>query len=125
MVLGLRIVLGLLGLLFVFMGAGFLFDPAGSGANFGLEPIGAQGLSSIRGDLTAFFWVSGGSLLLGVWRRDATLLMVAAALMGIVCAARGLSLALDGTYEGWAPPMVVEGLTATLALVGARLLPRS
>ena len=124
MMMVLRIALSLLGLLFVFMGAGFLFDPAGNAADFGLEPVGPQGLSSIRGDLTAFFWVSGGSLLIGVWRENATLLCVAAALMGIVFAARALSLALDGSYDAWFVPMAIEGLTVALALVAARMIAR-
>ena len=124
MMIVLRIALSLLGLLFVFMGAGFLFDPAGNGADFGLQATGPQGLSSIRGDLTAFFWVSGGSLLIGVWRENAMLLCVAAALMGIVFAARALSLALDGSYDAWFVPMAIEGLTVALALVAARMIAR-
>ena len=122
MKMGLRIALSLLAALFVFMGFGFLTDPAGSGADFGLQAIGPQGLSSIRGDITAFFWVSGGSLLIGAWRGNASLLYVGAALMGIVCGARALSLALDGPYEAWYMPMAVEAITVVLALIGAKVL---
>ena len=122
MVIVVRVLLSLLGLLFVFMGAGFLLDPVGSGGDFGLSATGAQGLASIRGDLTAFFWVSGGCLLLGAWRGPAVLLYVAAALMGIVFAARAVSLVVDGSYDGWFIPMAVEGLTVVAAVIGARLL---
>lgn len=121
----LRIALSLLGLLFLFMGAGFLADPAGNGADFGLMAEGSQGLATIRGDLTAFFWVLGGSLLVGIWRNNATLLCVAAALAGIVFAGRALGLALDGSYPQWFVPMVVEALTVVLALVAARGLART
>lgn len=122
MVIALRVVLSLLGLLFVFMGAGFLLDPVGSGGDFGLEAPGPQGLASIRGDMTAFFWVSGACLLIGAWRGNRTALYVAAALMGIVFVGRAVGAALDGTYEGWYVPMAVEGLTVLLALVGSRAL---
>lgn len=122
MVIALRVALSALGLLFVFMGVGFLTDPVGSGANFGLNAAGPQGLSSIRGDMTAFFWVAGASLIIGAWRSNASLLYVGAALMGIVFLARALSAGIDGTYEGWYLPMAVEGITVVLALLATRVL---
>jgi hypothetical protein len=120
MILALRIVLGLLGALFVFVGAQFLLDPVGMGGNFGLQADGNGGLSTIRADMTAFFWVSGGALLYGVWKQSAGAFYVTAALMGITLAGRCLSLVLDGTYDGFAPPMVIEGLTVTLCLVAVK-----
>ena len=122
MITALRVVLGLLGLLFIGVGAQFLLTPVEMGANFGLEPVGNGGLSTIRGDMTSFFWVSGGALLYGVWKQRGEALYVTAALMGIVFCARCLSLALDGPYEGFAPPMVVEAVTVVLCLFGARAL---
>ena len=116
----LRVVLGLLGLLFVGIGAQFLLTPVQMGADFGLQPIGNAGLSTIRADMTAFFWVSGGALLYGVWKQRSDAFHVTAALMGVVFCARCLSLALDGTYEGWAPPMAVEAVTVILCLFTAR-----
>ena len=118
----LRIALTLLGALFLFMGTTFLIDPSGQGADFGLSPIGNQGLSSIRADFTAFFWVSGFSLLIGVWKGRGDLLLVGAALMGITVSGRAMSLALDGTYEGWYQPMAVEALTVVLALAAYKAL---
>ncbi|MHA7820136.1 MAG: hypothetical protein ACX930_10870 [Erythrobacter sp.] len=122
MVIAIRVVLSLLGLLFVFMGAGFLIDPVGSGGNFGLEAAGPQGLASIRGDMTAFFWVAGASAIVGAWRGDRSLLYVAAALMGIVFMGRALGALLDGTYDGWYVPMAVEGLTVAVALIATRVV---
>ena len=124
MVLLLRGVLALGGVAFVLIGASFLFDPLGQGGDFGLEPIGNQGLSTIRADFAAFFGVSGGALILGAWKQRGDMLLVAAALMGITLAGRAVSLALDGTYEGWQMPMAIEALTVVLALFGARVLPR-
>lgn len=122
MVIVLRIALSLLGLLYLYMGAGFLIDPAGSGGEFGLSASGPQGLASIRGDMTAFFWVSAGCLIIGAWRDKPALLCAAAALMGIVFMGRTVGAAIDGTYEGWFVPMIVEGLTVVLALIGTRVL---
>ena len=124
MIIALRIVLSLLGALFLFMGLGFLTDPVGNGGDFGLTAAGPQGLASIRGDLTAFFWVSGGSLLIGAWRGNMTLLYVAAALMGIVFTGRVVGVIVDGPYEGWFVPMIFEAVTVLLALLATRVLPR-
>ena len=123
----LRVSLFLLGVLYIFIGFGFLTDPVGSGADFGITPLaeaGAQGLSSIRADLTSFFWVSAACLILGSWKANANLLNVGAALLGTVFLIRGFSVFADGTYEGWMMPMGVELLTAVLALAAARVLPR-
>jgi hypothetical protein len=122
MITVLRVVLALLGALFVFVGAQFLVTPVAMGADFGLEPIGNAGLSSIRGDLTAFFWVAGGALLYGVIKQRGDVFYVTAALMGIVFCARCLSLVLDGPYEGFAAPMVIEAVTVILCLFGARAM---
>jgi hypothetical protein len=123
MIIALRIALALLGVLFVSMGFGFLTDPVTTGGDFGIAAQGPQGLSSVRADFTAFFWVAGGAFLLGAWKRNGEVLLVTAALMGIALAGRGISLALDGTYDAWFLPMGVEALSLILALIGSRVLP--
>ncbi len=125
MVLIVRAALLLIGLLFVILGATFLFDPVGQGGDFGLTAKGNQGLSTIRADFTAYFWVAGGALIIGAWQRKGDLLLVAAALMGITLAVRGVSLGLDGFYSGWIMPMAVEAFTVIIALFGSRVLPHA
>ncbi len=125
MVLIVRAALLLAGLLFIVLGTTFLLDPVGQGGDFGISANGNQGLSTIRADFTAYFWVAGGALAIGAWRGSRTLLLVAAVLMAITFAARGLSLVLDGPYEGWTMPMAVEAFTVIIALFGARVLPQS
>lgn len=122
----LRVSLFLLGVLYIFIGFGFLTDPVGAGAGFGIAPIneaGAQGMASIRGDFTSFFWVIAGCLIIGGWKANVTLLRVGASLVGIVFVVRGASAVIDGTYEGWMMPMAVELLTVVVALAAARVLP--
>lgn len=122
----LRVSLFLLGVLYLVIGFGFLTDPVGSGADFGIAALpdaGAQGLASIRGDFTSFFWVIAGSLIIGVWKTNTTLLHVGAALLGIVFVVRCVSAVIDGTFEGWMIPMAVELLTVILAMAAARILP--
>lgn len=123
-----RVSLFLLGVLYIFVGFGFLTDPVTAGADFGITAIeanGAQGITSMRGDFTSFFGVLAACLIIGSWKANATLLNVGAALVGVVFAVRALSLFTDGKFEGWMMPMAVELLTVVVALVGARILPNA
>lgn len=116
----LRIALLLVGVLFIAIGTGFMLAPVRLGEALGVTADGARGLSTIRGDFTAFFWVGGVSLALGGWRGHAGMLLVAAALVGITLTGRTISLLVDGTYPDALQPIVIEALTLALALAGAR-----
>ncbi|MEM7687856.1 MAG: DUF4345 family protein [Pseudomonadota bacterium] len=124
MIMALRGVLGLGGLLLIFVGAGFLLDPVQSGTDFGISAAGAHGLTTIRADFTAFFGVSGACFVWGALGRRRDPLIIGSALMLVVLACRLLSLALVGPFEGFILPMVVELVLGTLGLVGARALPQ-
>lgn len=121
----LRAVLFVGGLFYVLMGLGFLLDPVGSGADFGIAPQGTTGLASIRADMTAFFLVAGGCLIWGAWARKGDPLLVSAALMAIALIGRLVTLALDGPHDLFWQPMLVEGITVILALIGSRVLPHT
>ena len=118
----LRALLLLGGAFFILMGLGFLFNPVGSAAGFGLAPQGTQGLASIRADMTAFFVISGICLAWGTWAQKGDLLLAAAGLFGVAIIGRLVTLAADGTYEGWYLPIIVEVAAVTLALWGRRSL---
>jgi hypothetical protein len=113
----------LLGLFDLFIGLGFLLDPVQSGASFGLSATGTQGMSSLRADFTSFFCVIALSMMWGAWRRNGDLLLVPAALMGTVLVVRAFSLAVDGTYPGFALPMTIEALHVVLLIAAWRMLP--
>lgn len=125
MIIALRGGLVLGGLLLLSLAAGFLFDPAGSAADFGIAVEGAHGLTSVRGDLTSFFLVSAACYIWGAIAKRRDPLIIGAALMLVVLACRLLSLALLGPFEGFIPPMVVECVLGILALIGARVLPET
>ena len=112
----------LLALLDLMLGMGFLVNPAASGADFGLSAVdllngGAEGLSAMRADFTAFFLVAAGFMGLGAWRRRGDVLTVPLALFAIAFTGRLINLLVVGSYEGWWLPMAVElGHVAILAL---------
>lgn len=113
------------GIAFVLIGCGFLLQPEGSAGGFGLAASGAQGLSTLRADMTAFFVVGGAAMIWGAWQRNGELLLVPAALFGIAFTGRAVSLFADGFYEGWWTGMTVEALVVVLSLSVSRVLPHA
>ena len=111
------------GIAFVLIGCGFLIQPESSAGGFGLVGSGAQGLSTLRADMTAFFVVGGGAMIWGAWQRNGELLLVPAALFAIAFTGRAVSLFADGFYEGWWTGMTVEALVVILSLWASRALP--
>lgn len=123
MKIALRVLLALGGLVLAFMAFGFLTDPVGSGANFGIAVEGSHAITSIRADMTAFFGVSAACFLWGAWKQRSDPLIIGSALMLVALAARVISLAINGSFEGFIQPMAFEAVFGALGLVGAKILP--
>ena len=66
-----------LAILDLVIGTGFLIDPGSSGADFGLAIVSMHGESTLRGDMTAFFYVTALSLAWGGWKRRGDVLLPA------------------------------------------------
>ncbi|MBC7491066.1 MAG: hypothetical protein H7241_01290 [Novosphingobium sp.] len=118
-------VIFLTGLFDLYLAFGFLTDPINVGQQFYLQPTHNTngGLAVLRADFTAFFGVAAACMMWGAWRRNADLLLVPALLFGTALTVRALSLAVDGTYPGFAVPMVVEAFHVVLLGLAWRLLP--
>ncbi len=112
-----------MGLFYLFIGAGFLVNPVAAGVDFGISGNGAKGLSTIRADMTAFFYVGGGAMIWGAWKRRGDPLLVSASLFGIAFIGRLVSYLSDGPYAAWTGPMVIELLTVIVCLIAWRVLP--
>lgn len=100
----------LLAVLDAVLGFGFLSNPAKSGADFGLRAEGAMGLSALRGDFTAFFWVSAGFMAAGALKTRGDWLVAPLALFLIAISGRAVNLLAVGGYDGWYVPMAVEAI---------------
>ena len=111
------------GLMFLVLGFNFLIMPASAGASFALLPDGAAGLAVLRADLPALFFVGGGAMLWGAWKRNGDLLLVPAAIFGIALLGRLISVFADGTAPGFWFPMLVEATAVVLTLIASRVLP--
>ncbi|MEP2735619.1 MAG: hypothetical protein ABJP34_04915 [Erythrobacter sp.] len=98
-------------------------DLLDAGAGFGISAEGAHGLTSIRADFTSFFMVSGGCLVWGAIAQRRDPLIIGSLLMLVTLAVRLVALAIDGSFEGYTTPMVVEIVVGLLGLTGAKVLP--
>ena len=87
----------LFALLFLLMGASILLDPNGGAAQFSVQPIGTDGLNTIRGDLGGLFLGCGVLLVLGVLRSEAIWLNAVAIFMLVIAAGRLLGFIVDGS----------------------------
>lgn len=116
-------VIFLAGMFDLYVGITFLTDPVYAGSQFGMAPIGKQGLAVLRADFTSFFCVAALCMMWGAWRRNADLLLVPALLFGTALSVRALSLAIDGSYPQFFVPMAVEAFHVVLLGVAWRMLP--
>lgn len=111
------------GLLFLVLGLQFLFMPTDIAPGFGLAADGPKGLAVLRADFPALFFVGGGAMIWGAWRRNGDLLLIPALLFGIALFGRCVSLVADGTYPQFWFPMLVEAIAVVLTLTASRVLP--
>jgi len=111
------------GLMFLVLGAGFLIAPQTAVADFHLMPDGPGGLAVLRADFPALFFVGGGPMIWGAWRRNGDLLLIPAAIFAIALFGRVVSIFADGTVLDFWFPMLVEAAAVILSLVGSRVLP--
>lgn len=113
----------LLAIIDLVIGVGFFVNPGRAAADFGVDPVGAMGLSALRADFTAFFVVTALFMAWGAWRRRGDLLLAPLALYGIAFTGRLVNLVTVGAYEGWWMPMGVEMAHIVILGLGIRAWP--
>jgi hypothetical protein len=111
--IAIKLIPGLVALLFLMMGIGFLSDPVAGAQQVGVSPLGIDGLSTIRGDLAGLFLACVVLLALGIWRNEGTWLLAVAVLMLVIAAGRVVGFVVDGVPgEGPITAFVFELLIA-------------
>ena len=115
-----RIVIGLVGLLNIGLGLGFLLAPEKMAQGFFLLPVGSQGLASLRADFTGFFIGAAVFALIGAWRADPKPLLVPLVMLGLALTGRTFSLIVDGVGPDAIGPMVIELFMLVVLLVARR-----
>jgi hypothetical protein len=121
----LRAVIGLFGILFIALAAGFLLDPAQAAARLGVGPLAPLGLATLRGDFFAFFGAGGIFSLIGAVRKDARFLTAPLLMIAMALAGRLVTIVAAGFDAAMGPPMLVEALIILLLALGRRRLATS
>lgn len=96
MLLAMKILVGLIALLFLSMGGNLLLNPMEAAAGFALTPIGEAGLNTLRSDFAGMFLASSLFLILGLVQGRGLWLQVVAILMLLIAAGRLLGFVVDG-----------------------------
>lgn len=115
-----RITVGLVGLLTILIGLGFLIRPVEMGALFFVAPTALQGMATLRGDFPGLFIGASIFALMGAWRADPRPLVVPMVLLGIVFCGRVVSVIADGVGPDTFPPMVAEALMIAVLEIARR-----
>lgn len=117
----LRIVVALIGLLFIALGVRWLIDPSGSAADLGMPLLEGLGRSTQIGDLGAFFFSGGVMIIMGLltdrrsWFYAPTILLASTALFrAIAWLAHDAALATE--------QIAVEVIVALLLIAAATRL---
>ena len=118
--LALKIAIGLVALLLLYMGLNLMFMPLDQAANFGLEVVGTLGLSSLRGDFGGMF-VAGALMLSAglIWGNTMWYLAVAV-LMLMIAAGRAVGFVFDGVTQAALPPFISELVIAAILVLAHR-----
>ena len=120
MQIAIKIVVGLMALLFTLMGLNLMFNPESAPVQFGIEAAGMHGLSTLRGDLGGMFLGSAVMLGWGVLRGRTTLFLAVAVLMGAIAFGRVIGFVADGANSQVIMPFIVE-LVMVVVLVFAHV----
>lgn len=117
-----RGLLGLVGLLALFLASRFWISPEKIGAAMGLLPDGVAGLGTLRADMAGFFGAAGVLFLTAAVRNERKWLVPVALMLGIALTGRVLNLALTHGGQPLIPPMVVEAVLIAITGLGWRVL---
>jgi arylsulfatase A-like enzyme len=119
-----RLLLGVTGILGLFVASRFWMAPATAAKAFALIPDGAAGLGTLRADMAAFAAATGGLSLAAAVRREGRWLWPVLLLLVLALSGRTLNLAFTGGGEGLLGPMVAEAALIAITLWGLKALPR-
>jgi hypothetical protein len=117
--------IGLFGILFVALAAGFLLDPVQAASKLGVGSLGPLGLATLRGDFFAFFGAGGILSIMGAARNDARFLTAPLLMIAMTLAGRLVTVATSGFDAAMGPPMLVEAVIVLLLILGNRDLART
>ncbi len=122
MKIALKIVVGVISLLLLFLGLGAVIEPSVSATQFGLTPNGIVGLSTLRSDMGGMFVTGGVLLALGLVRGQTLWFLAVALLMGFIALGRLVGFVVDGFDQRLLMPFIFELVFVVVLVVAHRQL---
>lgn len=119
-----RILVGVAGLLGVFVALRIWMAPEEIATQLGLQAVGPFGLATIRADVAGFFAAGGGLSLYAAIRNHAGWLTAPIVLIGVALTGRLLTAALSGFTNEMIPPIAIEGALLAILVFGRLQLAR-
>lgn len=119
----LRTLAGLIGVLFIYNAAQWLFAPAIIAKNLGMPLLTGIGASTQIGDFTSFFFVGGVLILLGLRIGKSGLLLAPAMLLGSAAVFRTLAF-LSGNADFAANFIIFESVVTAILATCIYYLPK-
>ncbi|MEM7079905.1 MAG: DUF4345 family protein [Pseudomonadota bacterium] len=104
----LDVLVGIAALMLTGLGAMSMFAPRRMIANFGLEPTGELGLSTLRSVIGGLFLASVALLLIGLTTGRTEGYVAVSIVMAAVAFGRLVGIAFDGFDKAVLPPLIVE-----------------
>ena len=113
-----RVVIGIQGVLALFVAANAFTNPEKLAAQLGLSMNGELGLSTFRGDIGSLFAVAGLFMIGAALGSNRTYLVPPLLMTSIALALRAATALQVGFRSEFTQPMAVEGVTVLLLLLG-------
>ncbi|MEM7097486.1 MAG: DUF4345 family protein [Pseudomonadota bacterium] len=108
MELTLNILVGLAALMLSGLGVMSMFAPRRMVTNFGLEPVGELGLSTLRSVIGGLFLASVALLVIGLITGNTQGYVAVSIVMAAVAFGRVIGIIMDGFDKAVLPPLIVE-----------------
>jgi ribonuclease Z len=119
-----RILTGLVGLLFLILGLGFMTFPDIFATGFSVQPVTIQGLNSIRGDFGGLFLGGSFFCFLGATTRRWYWLAVPLIFLVLIITGRLISFSLDGFSAAGVQSLKIEAVLLVLLTASTIVLAR-
>lgn len=111
-----RILLGAIGLLFLSIAFGFIFNTQSAASNVGLDISTIAGYATVRADMAGYFAVGGALLLYAAARKAAQYLWPVLLLVAAAFAGRLITVFVNGYDQSSFIPMGVELIIIALII---------
>jgi ribonuclease Z len=119
-----RLLAGIIGLIFLILGLGFMAFPDIFATRFSVQPITIQGLNAIRGDFGGLFLGMSFFCFLGATTRRWSWLVVPILFLLLIITGRLISLGLDGLAAAGVQSVKIEAFMLILLTLSAGVLAR-